>query len=373
MSASYSLTDVRPQLSGFSPYVAGRSIEEIKKVYGLDTVIKLASNENPLGAPPVVQRTIEGEAGRVFRYARAGNPELSAAIGARLGVDPARVVTGNGSDEIIDLLIRIKPVPGQQHIVAFRPCFSMYEVQARFAGVEFRQVDLPADLTPDLDALAEATDADTALVFLTSPDNPSGHACTVEEIASLAGRVAERAPGALLVVDEAYIEFVDDVSAHSPIGLLDELPNVALLRTFSKVYGLAGLRLGYGVVPVWLAEHLRAVRMPFSVNVLAEAAGLAALADDAFLAATLTCVREGREYLMRELSALGCTPRPSCANFILFVPPKEPAEVFEALLSRGIIIRPLASYGLAHAMRVSVGTMDENRAFITELDAILNT
>lgn len=359
---------VRQEVLDFKPYVAGRSIEEIKAELGLATVVKLASNENPLGASPVVRKAIEAAAATVFRYPRAGNPELNTAIARSLGVASERVIAGNGSDEIIDLLVRGVCTPGRDHVLAFRPCFSVYGLQARVAGVEFRQVPLNDDFSFPFTALAEAANEDTGIVFVTNPDNPSGHTVQAGELAELARALPERT---LLVVDEAYIHFAEDMAAVSPLGMLDELPNICLLRTFSKAYGLAGLRLGYGVLPAELTQYLLRIQIPFSVNILAVQAGLAALSDEAFLAQTLRTVKEGRAWLREELSRLGCAPLPSQANFLMFTPPVEAAAVVQGVLERGVIIRPLTSYGLANHIRVSVGTMEENRAFIDALEQTL--
>ena len=370
MSALY---DVRPGVRDFTAYVAGLSIDEIRQKYGLSRIIKLASNENPLGVPPLVQKVLRERAAEAFRYPRLGNPELNARIAAHLGVGPERIIAGNGSDELIDLLVRIKARPGQDNVVAFTPCFSMYGMCSRMLGVEFRQAPLRADFTFPFDDLIDTCDENTALVFVTSPDNPSGHAATAEELADLARRLPERA---LLVIDEAYVEFADDPAKRSLLSRLDEFPNVALTRTFSKAFGLAGLRLGYGVLPAWLAEIARPCQMPFSVNLLATYAGMAALDDKVFLQETLRVTREGREWLTRELTRLSCEPAPSQSSFIMFRPPERPGldarGVFEALLARGIIVRHLGGFGLADRVRVTVGTRRENETFIAALAEVLH-
>lgn len=359
---------LRPVLQQFKAYVPGRSIEEIREAYGLTQVTKLASNENPLGVSPVVQKAIAQAAARVFRYPQAGNPRLTKAIADTFGLDPQGVVCGNGSDEIIDLLIRAACVPGQSNVVAFKPCFSMYTLQCRLEGVDFRQAPLAQDLSFDFDALLDLCDGETRLVFVTNPDNPSGHWVPTQQLRHLAKRLPE---GCLLVVDEAYADFCDEPHTATMLADWGASPNVAVLRTFSKAYGLAGLRLGFGAMPVELAKALLSIRLPFSVNILAEEAGLAALSDTVFLKETQKVTRQGRDYLMAELDALGCAPRPTQANFILFTPPMDPARITERLLQAGIIVRPLASYGMESAIRVSIGRMDENRLFVAALKAIL--
>lgn len=363
---------LRPQVLDFKPYSPGLSIDEIRQRHGLDQVIKLASNENPLGVSPIVQKVLGDRAALSFRYPQAGNPRLVAAIAAHLGVEEPSVVVGNGSDEIIDLLIRVRATPGKDNIIAFDPCFSMYELQAKLCGVEFRQTPLNPDFSFPWDRFLELADDNTALAFVTTPDNPSGYAANTADIEALAKALPENC---LLVVDEAYMDFCDEPSAQSLLERMSEFPNLVILRTFSKMFGLAGLRLGYGVMPSWLADYLWRVRLPFSVNILAEEAGMAALSDQVFLAETRRVVIEGRAFLTRELAAMGCAVSPSQANFLLFrLPPGAPdaKSVFEALLAKGVIIRPLTSYGLPDGLRVTVGTEQENRTLLAALAEVLH-
>ncbi len=371
---------VRPEVEDFSPYSAGLSIDEIREKYGLAEVIKMASNENPLGASPLVQKAIARAAGGVFRYAQSGNPRLSAALAGRYGVRPENIVTGNGSDEVIDLLIRARVVPGKHNVAAFNPCFSLYKLQSRLCGVEFRQAGLKPDFTFDWDGLRARIDENTALVFITTPDNPSGYCPPRSEVAAFAASLPD---GCLLAVDEAYIDFCpEEKGGEDAHSLLPDLVrngfdkgNTVILRTFSKSYGLAGLRLGFGIMPALLADYLRRIRPPFSVNVLAEEAGLAALEDSAFRQATLETVAEGRNFLNAALAGLGCFVYPTWSNFIMFTLPSDypegAAEFFEALLRRGIIIRRLSSYGLPEHLRLSVGNEMENKAFVRAAREIL--
>jgi histidinol-phosphate aminotransferase len=352
---------VREEVLEFSPYVPGLSIDEIRQKYGLARVIKLASNENPLGAPPLAQKAIKAKADLAFRYPQAGNPRLIAALSRAHGVPEDRLVAGNGSDEIIDLILRVKARPGVDNIVTFRPCFSIYALQAKLCGLSLRQVPLSPDFSFDLDALVAACDENTAVVFLTNPDNPSGYAVRAEAVLNLARRLP---PRALLVVDEAYVEFADPYEEYAVLPRLAEADNLAVLRTFSKLYGLAGLRLGFSAMPAWLADYLARVKLPFSVNLLAEEAGIAALEDRHFKEKTLETVRRGRALLAGELTALGFAVFPSLANFLLFKPNVDAGELFTRLLARGIIIRPLKSYGLPEYLRVSVGNAEENQAFL---------
>lgn len=367
------IKDVRPEIVEFEAYTPGLSIDEIKDKYGLGSVIKLASNENPLGTSPVVQQVLGEKAGMAFRYAQAGTPKLHAAIAEHLGVSASRIVAGNGSDEIIDLLVRVKARPGVDNIIAFDPCFSMYKLQARLCGVEMRQAPLNADFSFDWDGLLALADEHTAICFVTTPDNPSGYTPPVGELEALARALP---PQCLLVIDEAYMEFAEPQEKYSLLSRLEEFENVAILRTFSKLYGLAGMRLGYGVLPEWLAEYCLRVKLPFSVNILAEEAGIAALKDKDFVAATKKTTAKGRAYLTRELTALGCKVWPSMANFFIFDLPDnagmDAKGLFEKLLEKGIILRPLASYGLPGSLRVSIGAVHENEALIRALHEVLS-
>ena len=334
---------MRSLVRGFKPYTAGLSIDEIREKYGIERVIKLASNENPLGTSPLVQHTLETHVGLAFRYPQAGNPRLVKANAAHHGVSPSRIIVGDGSDEVIDLLFRICVEPGVNNAVAFMPCFGIYTTQAALCGVELRQTPVNADFSFPWDNLLKLVDDKTSLVFVTTPDNPSGYTPPVAELETLAKR-------------------------------LDEFPNVIISRTFSKSFGMAGLRLGYAIVPEELADHYWRVRLPFSVNLMAEEAGIAALQDVAFHDETVRVVREGRAWLTGELTKLGCRVFPSQSNFLMFELPADgpnAASLFEDLLRRGIILRPLTSYGLPRNLRVSVGTAEENTMLINAMRELL--
>ena len=366
MSKNFS---VRPEVIDFKPYTPGLSIEEIKKRYGLSSVIKMASNENPLGTSPDVQKTIQKYAAYAFRYPSSGNPELREALSKTLSLSSNRIIIGNGSDEIIDLLLRVKCRPGLDNILIFDPSFSIYRLQAKLCGLETRKVPLENDFSFNWKSLLAQADQNTALVFVTNPDNPSGYTVKKQDLYALAAKLPAQT---LLVVDEAYIDFAQPFSEYSCLAT-DPLPeNMVVLRTFSKMYGLAGLRIGYGVMPPWLAEYILRVKLPFSVNLLAEKAALTALADQSFYEATLKQIIQGRDLLPKELSQRGCQVYPSQANFLLFKPPQKARQIFDSLLAQGIIIRPLDSYGLADCLRVSIGNHRENELFLKNMQKVLN-
>ena len=359
---------IREEVRDFKPYTPGLSVEEIKQKYGLSRVLKMASNENPLGVSPFVQQALSQHAHLVFRYPQANNPELSRDIAQHLGVDPYNIVCGNGSDELIDLLIRLLAAPGRDNVAAFQPCFSIYKMQAKLSGVEFRQTPVNPDFSFAWEDLFSLVDERTRLVFLTNPDNPSGYAAPAQELREFASRLPD---GCYLVVDEAYIDFARPREKYSALSFWGDLPNVIILRTFSKMFGLAGLRLGYAILPETLADYMRRIRLPFSVNILAEKAGQAGLRDEAFLNKTRSVILEGNEYLTHKLQYLGCQVYPSQANFIMFQPPGNAYNIFELLLSRGIIIRPLDSYGFPELLRVSIGRPQDNWEFLRYLQEAL--
>lgn len=360
---------VRSEILDFKPYTPGLTIEQIQEQYGLDTVIKLASNENPLGVSPIVQKTIKQNADKVFRYPQNHNPRLVKEISKHIGVPEESILVGNGSDEIIDMLFRMKAQPGRSNVICYENSFSMYRMCAKLAGVEYREVPRGKDYELPLDSLAEAADENTAMVFVTSPDNPTGLAANVEDLSVLAGVLPE---DCLLVVDEAYIDFVWPPESFTPLQAYDKFENLVVLRTFSKAYGLAGLRVGYGVLPPSLSALLKNARIPFTVNLLAEDAAIAALNDETFYMETLEVVMRGRQFFFDELTRLGCTVWPSQANFVMFEPPKPAQQVFKTLLKRGVIVRPLASFGLGKLIRVNVGTDNENKQFIKIIEDVLN-
>ncbi len=359
---------ILPHLLEFKAYEPGLSIEEIKKKYNLGRVIKLASNENPLGVSPVVAEVLHKYRNYVFRYPRGGNESLRQALADFLKVPAENIILGNGSDEIIDLLFRLLIDPAKHKVLAFKPCFSIYKTQAKLLGANLEQVSLKNDFSFDLEGVLKKIDKQTRLIFITNPDNPSGYALAKEHLQEFLARLPE---GVFVVLDEAYIDFASPQEDYNFLTEWSKYPQVIFLRTFSKLFGLAGLRLGYAVLHKDLADYYWRIRLPFSVNILAEKAGLAVLKDSFFYKETRRVVIEGREFLSTKLQALGCQVFPSQANFILFRPPKDALEVFQALLKQGIIIRPLKSYGLDKYLRVSVGTEEENKLFIEALKQIL--
>ncbi len=354
---------VRKEVEKFSPYEAGLSIDEIKEKYKLEKVVKLASNENPLGVSPKAQQVLLEKSELAFRYPHSGAPRLVQALADYHTINKNRIVVGNGSDEVIDLLIRVLGVAGKSNIVAFDPCFGIYTTQAMLCGVELRQVKLNDDFSFDLDKLLTLVDENTSIVFITNPDNPTGFAIESEHILDFAKKLPKTC---LLVIDEAYADFADE--KYCCEKFVHELDNIAIMRTFSKCFGLAGLRIGYGIFPQQVADYMCRIRLPFSLNILAEEAALAALSDKEFYAETVKVSVEGRKYLTEELSNLGCKVYFSMSNFLLVqIQDNKAGDLFNYLLENGIILRRLTSYGLPDYVRVSVGNMVENAYFIEKV------
>lgn len=374
MAFMKSLLPICEHIKSFEPYVAGLSIDEIKEKYQLPHVIKMASNENPFGTSKLAKESMMQNVGNAFRYPQAGNPKLIKAIANYYQkkypfITEKQIFVGNGSDEIIDLLFRTLTVPGKHNAVMFKPCFGLYSTQAKVQNCEIRTAPLKEDFSFDFDGLRALVDENSALCFVTSPDNPSGRLADRQKLLSFARSLPKTC---LLVVDEAYIEFAGKEEECSVMGELASFENVAVMRTFSKVYGLAGMRIGYIFVPEILADYLWRIRLPFSINILAQDAAICALQDEEFKQKTISHTAAEREKMSKALQEFGCTVYPSHSNFIMFKPANLPAkEVCQKLLERGIIVRALASYGLAHLVRVSIGTAEENAEFLARLGDIL--
>lgn len=361
-------------IKSFEPYVAGLSIDEIKEKYQLAHVIKMASNENPFGSSKLAKESMVQNVGNAFRYPQAGNPRLVKALAKYYQkkypfISEKQIFAGNGSDEIIDLLFRTLTVPGKHNAVMFKPCFGLYSTQAKVQNCEIRTCPLKDDFSFDFEGLRALVDENTALCFVTSPDNPSGRLADRAELLSFARSLPKTC---LLVVDEAYIEFAGNEEDCSIIGELASFENVAIMRTFSKVYGLAGMRIGYIFVPEIVADYLWRIRLPFSINILAQEAAICALDDEEFKQKTITHTMAERSGMSKALQELGCKVYPSHSNFIMFEPAVLPAkEVCQKLLEKGIIVRALTSYSLPHLVRVSIGTVEENTMFLTAMRELM--
>ena len=345
------------------PYTPGRPIEEVKRQFKLSSVIKLASNENALGPSPKAIAALRKAAGELHRYPDAACRLLKARLATHLRRDPASLVIGNGSDELIVLALRAFVDPGEAVLVA-TPTFLIYELQAKACGAQVTTVPL-RQYRYDMPAMKAAVTPHTKLVFIANPDNPTGTYITKRALAAFLQGLPKQT---LVFMDEAYYEFVTARDYPQTLAVVEEHPLI-VTRSFSKAYGLAGLRVGYGVARPSIIAALEAVREPFNVNSLAQVAAAAALDDAAFLAKTRRLTSEGMQYLRRELDRLQLRYVPSVTNFLLIELGPRAAEVAEALLRRGVIVREMSAWKLSGCLRVTVGTMPENRRFIAALRA----
>jgi len=349
-----------------TPYPPGMPIEELERELGIQGSIKLASNENPLGPSPKAVAAIQAALCGLHRYPDGSAFYLKRRLAVRLGVRPEELVVGNGSNEIIELVVRTFLRPRDEAVMADQ-AFVVYRLVVQAAGGTPRVVPL-RDFTHDLAAIADAITPRTRLVFLANPNNPTG---TIYRRRAWEAFLRAVPRDVVVVADDAYADYVDDPEYPDSIRERgDGRVPVVTLRTFSKLYGLAGLRVGYGVAPVEVIDALGRIRQPFNVNALALTGALAALDDEEHVRRTLAVNREGMAYLTEAFRELGLAYAPSAANFIL-VRVGAAARIYEALLRRGVIVRPMDVYGFPEHLRVTVGLREENRRFVAALGAIL--
>ncbi|HZD40118.1 MAG TPA: histidinol-phosphate transaminase [Terriglobales bacterium] len=347
------------------PYVAGKPIEEVEREYGIANSAKLASNENPLGPSPKAIRAIRDRVDQLHLYPDGDCFYLKAALANKLAVSPEQLIFGNGSNELIELAVRTFLHPGDEAVMAHQ-AFVVYQLVVQAAGGVGKQVPLRS-FTHDLSAIGQAIGPKTRVIFLANPNNPTGTIYRRDEWENFLQRIS---PEILIIVDEAYFEYVGDADYPDSLKYHDCGKTLLTLRTFSKLYGLAGLRIGYGVASKEVVGLLNRVRQPFNVNVVAQWAALAALEDHEHVGRTLEVNRQGMAYLTQEITALGLEQVPSSANFVL-LRVENGNEVFQQLLAQGVIVRPMAVYDLPEYIRVTVGTTEENRRFIEALKKVI--
>ncbi len=353
-------------VASLKPYIPGKPIDEVKRELGLKEVIKLASNENPLGPSPLAIRALREALPFVHLYPEDGGPQLREAISQRLGVSAEEVILGNGSVEIIQAVDMAFLNPGEKVVIP-DPSFALYRITTQAAGGKEVLVPLKG-WKHDLQALAQAVDRKTKLLFIDNPINPVGTIVTKDEMEPF---IREMPEGVIVILDEAYYEFQEREDYPHSLKWVHQGLNVVILRTFSKIYGLAGLRLGYGVAKREIVELLNQVRLPFNVNLLALKAALACLTDEGHCFRTRRITREGKKFLYRELDRMGVTYVPSETNFIMIELGQDAQSSFEEFLKQGVIVRPLGGYGLPTKIRLTVGKREENEAFIRSLEKII--
>lgn len=353
---------VPEHIESLTAYPPGKPIKELERELGLTGVIKLASNENPFGPSPRAVEAGRQAMAQAHRYPDGSAFYLRQALSDQLGQPAGRFVFGCGTNEVIDLICRVFVGPEGRAVLP-HPSFLIYQKFLQAAGARFELTPLDG-MNIDLDAMASRAAEGARLVVLCNPNNPTGAALTRDQIRKF---VAGLDSWTICLIDEAYIEFVRDDRVGPSLELIDEYPNVVVSRTFSKVYGLAGLRIGYAVMNEGLADYLNRVRQPFNVTAPALAAALAALEDREWLEMVLQRTWEGLDNLVRGLKDLGLEPEPTQTNFILFRSPHPTDQVYRAMLHKGVIIRAMGAFGADNRLRVNVGTEEENDRLLTAL------
>jgi len=354
-----------------SPYQAGKPIDELKREYGVSDVIKLASNENPLGPSEKVISAIQDELAELSRYPDGNAFDLKKALAAKYSVDIEQITIGNGSNDILEILTRAFVTP-EHEIVFSQHAFAVYPIVTQAVGA--KAVVVPAkNWGHDLQAMQQAITSKTRVVFIANPNNPTGTWIGEQDLSEFIKCVPDTV---LVVLDEAYFEFADNNSTaiDYPNGMefLKHYPNLIVTRTFSKAYGLAGLRVGYSVSNSQIADVLNRVRQPFNVNSLALKAAETALADADYLEAGIKLNVQGMEQLVTAFEKMALHYIPSVGNFICVNVGENAMKVYDDLLYEGVIVRPVANYEMPEYLRITIGTEKENNRFITALNKVLN-
>ncbi len=357
-------TRVMPYVLSIPEYAPGKPVAELEREFGISNAIKLASNENPLGPSPKAMDAIMKNIRMTNIYPESTGPELRKALAERYGVSFNQVILGNGSDEIMQMLAHIF-VGVDDEVIMPHNAFSMYKIVTRLFGGKSVETPLKA-FHLDLDAMANAITDRTRMLFLSNPHSPTGTIIGNSEFEGLLYVTRER--GVILVLDEAYHEYIDSADCPTGVDYIDQSENLIFLRTFSKIYGLAGLRIGYGISQPWLIQLLNSVRPPFNVNLLAQEAAAEALLDSDHISKSRETNSLGKKFLFDGLNSLGFAPIPTQANFITFRPNCDAESLYLALLKEGIIVRHLKSFGLPDHIRVTIGLEAQNRKFLNALE-----
>jgi len=347
------------------PYVPGKSSEELAREQGLTDIIKLAGNENVSGCSPLVTQALTNLSGhQIATYPMSVNHPLRQKLAKKLGADKEMVTLGNGSDSLFCSLLTCFALHNNKHILTHDYAFSSYAIQAKTLGIPVVSVPIQSNWEINIDAMIDACNDETALIFLANPNNPTGMLVNQADITRLIESIPETT---ILVLDEAYHEYVADPDKTYSIELLKKHPNLVITRTFSKAYGLAGLRLGYAIANSQITALLYRIQLPFVVNIPALTAGFAALDDDEFIDQTFHLNQVGLKQVQQGLTALGLTHIPTSGNFITFDCKTESLPIYQGLQNYGIIVRPLHAYGLNNFLRVTIGTRDQNIRFLEQL------
>jgi histidinol-phosphate aminotransferase len=359
-------------VQGLHPYVPGKPMAELEREYGVSDIVKLASNENLLGAGPAAREAMRKALDEVGFYPDANGFDLKRRLAAFHDVDPSCLTLGNGSNDVLVLLAQAFLNPGDP-VVYSQYAFAVYKIATQMQNAEHREVpalgaDSDMPLGHDLDAMAAQLDDSVKLVFIANPNNPTGTWVNPDRLREF---IASAPKHTLVVVDEAYFEYADENERVDVSRWVKDFDNLVVTRTFSKAYGLSGVRVGYAISHPEVADLLNRVRQPFNVNNVALAAAEAALGDHAFLQRTRQINDDGMAQMKQACQRWGLTAIPSACNFLLIDLGREAAPIFDALLRRGVIVRPVANYGLPNHIRVTIGQAHQNQAFIDAMDAVL--
>jgi histidinol-phosphate aminotransferase len=357
---------INKHIKTISPYEPGRPLKQVAMQYQLKKVIKLASNENPLGFSPQVDIAVANAMKNMNRYPESGAHDLNNKLAEKFNVSQKNIVLGNGSDDIIALLCHAYLNEGDEALMPL-PSFLMYEISVKTAKGVPVMVPLN-DFSTNLQGLADKITSKTRLIFITNPFNPTGSTISFDEFNDFAQKVPDNV---IIVVDEAYIEFIRDDKVYNSLQKPLQDPRIVSLRTFSKAYGLAGFRVGYGIMDTQIAQVLNKIRQPFNVNSLAQIAAVAALDDEGFLNKSIQSTHESLDFLFKELKALGIRCLPTQSNFFMLDLKSDASVVFEQMLKIGVIVRSMKSYGFDTFLRVNTGTQHENINFLQALKKVL--
>jgi histidinol-phosphate aminotransferase len=356
-------------VSDIAPYQPGKPIDELARELGFraSEIVKLASNENPLGCSPKVRDAIQGEIKSIARYPDGSGHLLKEALGKKFHIDPAKILLGNGSNDILEMA-SIAFLDSGLSSVFSEHCFVVNKLATLSRGAE--GIEVPArQFGHDLDGMLLAIRADTRVIFVSNPNNPTGTFVTPEKVREFIEKVPKHV---LVVLDEAYTEYLEERDQSNSLSWVDEFSNLLVTRTFSKIYGLASLRIGVGVGNKELIEVLNRIRQPFNVSSFAQAGVVAALADDEFIERSREVNRQGMAQLVSGLKILGIEHIPSFGNF-LTIDVGDGKRVFDALLREGVIVRPIGGYGMPRHIRVSIGLQVENEKFLEALQRVLSS
>ena len=352
----------KPGVDTIQPYQGGKPIEEVQRELGIADIIKLASNENPLGPSPLAVQAIAESASHVHLYPDGNAYYLKKELAARIGISPDHLILGNGSNDVLQLVAEAYIAPGDEVIYA-AGAFVVYSLVTKLCGATAVVVPMVND-THDLTAMAGAVTDKTKVIFIANPNNPTGTMVTAAETAGFIERVPD---DVLVVFDEAYYEYVARSDYPQTLPYVLKGRNFVITRTFSKIYGLAGLRIGYGIAPPGLVETLNRVRQPFNCSLVGQAAARAALKDTDHVKESQRSNAAGKAFLYRAFNDMGLRYIETEGNFIMLHVEPSGAEITDALLKQGVIVRPMAGYGYPNAVRVTIGTQQENERFIKAL------